>query len=147
MDTSSDSEDDSHLSLSSSSDDESEDDHLVEIGDEEYRQCRSQVDLNPYNYQAHANWIKAQERRFGRNSDAVNQARFEAHNLFPLPDLFWLDWLRSKKSIFDKQPTPESTDEQKQRVSEYIQEIHELVLLSQQDFRCMFYFLFFIKVF
>jgi hypothetical protein len=56
---------------------------LDPVDDEEYRQLRSQVDLNPFDFAAHQNWILAEERRHERGSEPFRkgaQRPFPSHS-------------------------------------------------------------------
>lgn len=117
-------------------DDESDlDEELLPIDDEEYRQCRSQVDLNPFDYQARLAWIHAEERRYGRASEKSNQAREETHTAFPLPENFWIEWINAEKFKYksQKKQQPENLTD---LTNNYIQTIHNLVLRCQNDYQC-----------
>ena len=103
---------------------------LDPVDDEEYRQLRSQVDLNPFDYSAHQNWILAEERRHGRGSEASECAREGAHAAFPQPEPFWVHWMDATisagRSLLS---TPDGTRALGQRLL-------SLVKLCQEDFQC-----------
>ena len=127
---------DSDQSMMSDDEDESiEDDVVLEpIDDEEYRQLCSQVDLNPSDYPARQAYIHAEERKHGRASPPSIQARQEAHQAYPQPEPFWLDWITAVAATL-----PQSTREESQS---RLQAIHSLVQQCQSDYQCKFSIIF-----
>lgn len=113
---------------------DTEDYSLQPIDDEEYRQCRSHVDLNPLDYQARLKWIAAEERRYGKGSEKSKQAREETHLAFPCPEEFWMEWINEEKLKYKIQKNrSKGTTE---LTKNYITTIHDLVLRCQNDYQC-----------
>lgn len=131
------SSDDAAAMDDNSSDSEIDDVELeVKIDDEEYRQRRSKIDINPYDFQAHLDWIQATERVHGLFSEESYQAKREMANLFPLPEEIWLRWLKIDKRNFKNQIDIEEESKHEQLYKKYIQELHDKVLKAEEDYQC-----------